>query len=147
MSRREWLLILAALKGPAGGLDPVRVQKGLFLLAMEGDVPVEERYEFEPYNYGPMSRDVYRDLGELGADGLIERVEVAGQSWPRFRATEHGRELAQQLVNEADPHTRAAARKLYEIKQDIVRKSFADLLNDVYDRYPRYAEKSVFQQT
>ncbi|MBA3382783.1 MAG: PadR family transcriptional regulator [Actinobacteria bacterium] len=147
MSKRDWLLILAALKGPAAGLDPVRVQKGMFLLAMEGDLPAQERYEFEPYNYGPMSKEVYRDLDELVVEGLVERTQAPGQAWPRYRATERGRQTAQRLVDESGPDAEQSARKLYEIKRDIVDKTFSGLLNDVYDRYPRYAEKSVFHKT
>ena len=43
--------------------------------------------------------------------------------------------------------TRSSPRESYEIKRDIVAKTFSGLLNDVYDRYPQYAEKSVFQKT
>jgi uncharacterized protein YwgA len=147
MYKRDWLLVLAALKGPATGLDPVRLQKGMFLLAQEGGIPAEEAYGFEPYNYGPMSRELYRDLDALEAAGLVERVDVPGQSWHRYRASERGRASAQRLINEAGPNAQASARRLYEIKRDIVAKNFSVLLNDVYERYPLYATKSVFQKS
>jgi uncharacterized protein YwgA len=147
MERRDWLLVLAALKGPAVGLDPVRLQKGMFLLAHEGGVPADEAYHFEPYNYGPMSRELYRDLDALEAAGLVERVDVPGQSWQRYRASERGLAAAQALINQAGPETQDSARRLYEIKRDISAKTFSGLLSDVYERYPLYATKSVFQKT
>ena len=55
MTRRDWLLLLVARHADARGLEPVRVQKALFLHAREGGVPARERYWFVPYNYGPMS--------------------------------------------------------------------------------------------
>jgi hypothetical protein len=147
VTRKDWLLVLLALKGPAVGLDPIRVQKGMFLFAMEGGAPSTEVYEFEPYNYGPMSRAVYVDLDALVAEGLVERVPVADQRWDRYRATPRGRERAQALVDGTADQRRRAAGKLYEIKQGIVGKSFSGLLNDVYDRYPEFAERSVFQRS
>jgi uncharacterized protein YwgA len=144
--KRDWLLLFAALKGPAEGVDPIRFQKGLFLFSQEVGAPEEERYHFEPYNYGPMSREIYRDLDDLVAEGLLERRPVPGQPWKRFRATESGRAQAQQLLDQADTPTLTAARALYEIKQSTVSKGFAELLNDVYDRYPAYASRSVFRR-
>jgi hypothetical protein len=43
VTRRDWLLILCAYHGAPGGLDPVRVQKGMFLFARTGEVPTRER--------------------------------------------------------------------------------------------------------
>lgn len=147
MLKSDWLLVLAALKGSAEGLDPIRLQKGMFLFAQQGGAPEVERYDFEPYNYGPMSRELYRDLDHLVHEGLLEATAVSGQTWQRYRANDAGREHAQRLLDEADPDTLNAARRLYEIKRSIVDKGFARLLNDVYDRYPEYAARSVFRRT
>ncbi|MGH7490032.1 MAG: hypothetical protein ACREMY_31160, partial [bacterium] len=51
----DWLLLLLALKDAERPLDPVRLQKGLFLLAEEGGLSGAESYRFEPYDYGPFS--------------------------------------------------------------------------------------------
>jgi uncharacterized protein len=147
MLKRDWLLILVALRGPAEGLDPIRLQKGMFLFAQEGGAPRDEVYEFVPYNYGPMSREVYRDLDELVDEGLLDASAVSGHTWQRYRATDAGRRHAQQLLDDGDAPTVDAARRLYDIKQSIADMSFARLLNDVYDRYPEYAARSVFRRT
>jgi uncharacterized protein len=142
MTRSDWLLVYFALKGAPSGLDPVRIQKGMFLLSQEGGLPAEQTYDFRAYHYGPMSSAVYNDLEYLEATGLIEGTPVPGYSWQRYKATTRGVEEARTLLHEqADS---AAAHKLYEIKQDVASKNFNDLLRDVYARYPAYATQSVF---
>jgi hypothetical protein len=78
MTRRDWLLVLCAYEGAPSGLDPVRLQKGMFLFARTGVVPVHEQYQFKPYDYGPMSSMIYRDLDELVTEGFLVRHSVAG---------------------------------------------------------------------
>src|SRR5438093_519347 len=55
MDRRGWLMLLLGLRGEKGlvGLDPVRIQKAMFLFSRL--VPSEEAYPFAPYHYGPYS--------------------------------------------------------------------------------------------
>jgi uncharacterized protein YwgA len=142
MTPRDWLLLYFALKGAPSGLDPVRIQKGMFLLAMEGGLSAEETYDFAPYHYGPMSSTVYADLDALEAEGLIEGEEVSGYTWKRFRVTPAGLEAARELKHETDT---AALRRLYDIKQKVSEQTFAALLRDVYAKYPEYASRSVFQ--
>jgi uncharacterized protein YwgA len=142
MTRRDWLLLYVALKGAPQGLDPVRIQKGMFLFAHEADVPEEERYDFGPYMYGPMSSQVYTDIERLEAEGLIRGEPVPGYTWKRYTATPPGIDVARNLLAE-DAHA-AASRKLFEIKQDVASKTFNALLKDVYARYPNYATRSVF---
>jgi uncharacterized protein YwgA len=141
MTRRDWLLLYIALKGAPAGLDPVKIQKGMFLMAMEGELPEAESYGFSPYLYGPMSREIYRDVERLEENGLVRGEPVPGYSWKRYTATAGGTEVARHLLDEADPR---AARKLFEIKEQVASQSFPTLLRDVYARYPQYATRSVF---
>ncbi len=147
MERRDWLLLLVSFKGAPAGLDPIRLQKGMFLHAMESGRPADELYDFEAYNYGPMSKAVYRDLDALRLVGLVERIPVPGQTWSRYKATPSGIAHARQKVDAAGPEERSAAQGLFEVKQTIADKSFNSLLEDVYDRYPSYAERSVFRRS
>lgn len=146
MTRRDWLMLLVAADDGGDGLDPIRVQKGLFLLAQEGGLPLAQRYRFVPYNYGPMSPRVYRDVDALVRRGLLERVPVAGYSWGRLRATAAARERAQALRAAADPAERRALERLAEIHARITSLGFADLLGAIYERYPAYAARSVFRR-
>lgn len=138
----DWLLIYCAFKGAPDGLDPVRIQKGMFRLAQEGSLPPAECYAFAPYHYGPMSRQLYADVDELEARSLVKGEPVDGYSWKRYRATPAGVEQARSTARGARP---IALERLFGIKREISQQSFAELLRDVYERYPEFATKSVFR--
>jgi hypothetical protein len=142
----DWLLLLIASDGAPRGLDPVRIQKGMFLLAREGAAPAAQSYEFEPYNYGPMSRGVYRDVARLLAAGLVERRPVPGYGWAIYVPTDAGGERASGLAARAGAEAPATLSALAEIKRTITGVSFAALLESIYARYPEYAARSVFRR-
>jgi hypothetical protein len=144
MRARDWLLLLIAAEGAPGGLDPVRLQKGLFLLTQEAGLPRRERYRFIPYNYGPMSRGLYRGLRDLVGAGLVERRFAPGLPWGRYDATGAGATAARALEAGMGPRALARLARLREIKAQIAGQSFAALLTDVYERYPDFATRSVF---
>lgn len=144
MNARDRLLIFVALEGAPQGLDPVRLQKGMFLFSQDPIATEAEKYQFVPYNYGPMSAQIYADLETLAEQGLVEVVPVSGQSWARYIATAEGLSRAQKLLNqETSP---AAAHRLHAIKKDVASKTFSAVLEDVYDRYPEFATNSVFRR-
>lgn len=145
MRRADWLVLLLA--GSREGLEPVRVQKALFLLAQEAGLPPEERYAFEPYSYGPMSRAIYRDIARLVRQGVLEEVSAGAERRRRVRLTAHGRRLAGELDRDARSRRARARMQLDAIRSEVVRLSFAALLRTVYDRYPAYATRSVFRRT
>ena len=147
MTRRNWLLLFIALDGEAHVLDPLRIQKGLFLLAREGGLPRRERYWFVPYNYGPMSPRLYRDVEALVREGLLEHRVVDGRRWRPVRATPAGRERAQQLVEHASPCEHAAIERLRGIRRFVRGVDLGRLLAVIYERYPAFAERSVFRRT
>ncbi len=122
----------------------MRLQKGLFLDAMTGGADTGEAYAFVPYNYGPMSAQIYSDLEDLVSEGLVKEVPVQGQSWSRYMATEKGMQAGKALMSR-QPSDQAAQR-LYRIKEEVASKTFKSLLADVYDRYPEYAANSVFRR-
>lgn len=144
MSARDRLLLFIALDGAPDGLDPVRLQKGMFLFAHDPVATANEKYEFVPYNYGPMSAQIYSDLETLTSEGLVEAVPVSGQSWARYIATERGLIEARELLG-GEP-SQEAARRLHEIKRDVASKTFSAVLEDVYERFPEYATNSVFRR-
>lgn len=146
MTRRDWLLVLCAYRGAPGGLDPVRVQKGMFLFARSATLPARQRYAFKPYDYGPMSPGIYRDLDALVDAGLLTRHPVPGKEWCRYAATEHGRAVAGKRLHLLPERDKAAARQLYEIKQRVAESSFNDLLESVYREHPDMAVNSVFRR-
>jgi hypothetical protein len=117
--------------------------KGLFIFskkAEEGRVsPQQGLFDFDAMSFGPCSLDVYRTLDELLAEGLIERIPVAGETWSRYRVTDAGkRESVATGQRES-----SATRYLAELRQWCGQQSFGSLLSSVYAAYPEYARNSV----
>jgi hypothetical protein len=146
MKPADWLLLLVALDAAGVGLEPVRVQKALFLLAREGGLPRSQRYWFVPYNYGPMSPRIYRDVDALVRRGLLERLPVPGYTWGRVRATAAGRRHAEALAAAAGPRERRGLAALRDIRDLVTSLGFADLLATIYERHPEFAVRSVFRR-
>jgi uncharacterized protein YwgA len=144
VNRRDWLLLAIAID--ADGLDPIRVQKAMFLFAQEGGRPVGERYSFVAYNYGPMSPGVYRDVEALVRRGLLERRPVEGQRWSRLAATGAGQAWARGRLEAIAAREPEAVARLRQIRRTVQALDFAGLLDIVYGRYPEYAERSVFRR-
>lgn len=145
MRARDWLLLLVSEAAP-GGLDPVRLQKGMFLLAEEAALPRGERYRFVPYNYGPMSRGLYRGLRDLVRAGLVERRSAPGVPWGRYSVTAAGAARAGELETALGPRALERLARLREIRARIAGQTFGELLTDVYDRYPEYSGRTVFRR-
>jgi uncharacterized protein YwgA len=145
MKRRDWLLLFAAYEGAPDGLDPIRFQKGLFLFARRAPAPERSKYVFKPYDYGPMSAGIYSDLDRLVDDGLLERVSVPGKRWSRYKPNRVTFREGQRLLKRAeDENLLDAARELFQIKQDVSRMGFNELLERVYADYPEFAVNSIF---
>ena len=143
MERWELLLLfLGTGKAANETLDPVRIMKGMFLLEMGGGLE-SNSYAFEPYDYGPFSISVYRDLDLLQDKGLIERIARPGRNWSYVRATDAGRKMAETLEAKTKPEQ---SKLIYAVHEEVLSKTFAELLRYIYDKYPKYAGRSVFQQ-
>lgn len=141
MERWELLLLFLGLDGAVNRLiDPVRIMKGMFLLEKRGGL-MGHSYNFEPYDYGPFSILVYRDLELLEAKGLIERVLSPGRNWSYVRLTEEGRSVVKDLKKKA---TQQQLELISEVYNEVWDKGFVELLRHIYKEYPEYAGKSVF---
>jgi hypothetical protein len=140
---RWQLLLLFVGSGKAANqeLDPVRIMKGMFLLEMQGGLE-NHSYNFEPYDYGPFSISVYNDLDLLEGKKLIERIPRLGRNWSYVRVTDEGRNQTKSLEQQAKPEQLELISKVHS---DVLDKTFAELLRHIYDKYPKYAGRSVFQ--
>jgi uncharacterized protein YwgA len=135
MDKRDWLLL--AIRDE---MQPIQIQKALFKFAQEAGAPKEQVYEFTPYNWGPCSFGIYDDLQVLRHEGLIETVPT-GRGWSAYRTTEQGTRFVVALRQKADP---ALFKKIDEVREWVVTRSFEKLLKDVYSEYPAYATQSMF---
>lgn len=142
MDRWELLLLfLGTGKAANRTLDPVRIMKGMFLLEMRGALE-KHSYSFEPYDWGPFSISVYNDLDLLEGKELIERIPRPGRNWSYIRVTDEGRSFAENLKTKVKQKQLALISEVHEVVLD---KTFADLLRYIYEKYPKYAGRSVFQ--
>ena len=145
LSRRQRLLLALLSTAEGESLDPIRIMKAEFLLTQETPeslLPLEDKYEFEPYNYGPYSVGVYRDLDLLEMLGLLSSTRVSGRNWNRYTASATGREEARKLQAEVSSRV---LDFVGELRSYVLGHSFESLLRSVYAKYPEYASKSVFR--
>ncbi len=143
--RQKTLLMFLGVDGEQG-IDPVRVQKGLFIMAMETPkdwLPTEARYRFEPYHYGPYSAEIQYDLDKLEGYGLVEATRVIGRSWNYYSLTPEGAQLSSEVAEATNPKVVEYTQKLRDFVGNL---TFRNLLTTVYRNYPDYAVNSVFKQ-
>lgn len=127
-------------------LDPVRIQKGLFILSMKSPpdlLVAASRYEFEPYNYGPFAKQIYADLDALHRKGYITTDESWNRSWKFYSVTEQGRERARAEAQSMDARL---VEYMAAVRSFVTERSFRELLDAVYQEFPKYAVNSVFQR-
>jgi uncharacterized protein YwgA len=137
-NRKDYLLLFVSLPGGRYGLDRIRLMKGMFLFAQSNLVGARERYEFQPYDWGPFSRDIYRDLDAL-QEGALLAAFPEGSRYAEYRVTELGRQQTERLQRSLPAQITDC---LAEIKVTVTSKSFLELLEYVYERYSRFAERS-----
>jgi len=145
VQREDWPLLLIArdathADGP-DTLDPVRIQKGMFLLSMRG--PQRDLYAFRPYNWGPYSPELVSDLNSLVALGLLHTEQEPGRTWARYRPTERGAARAGAVAEAVGGTT---TRWMASVRRFLTTRSFTQLLSDIYDEYPTYATQSLFKR-
>lgn len=143
LARSDWLLLLldrAALsaRGPEE-LDPVRIQKGMFLLSKRG--PARGVYEFRAYDWGPFSSNIYADLASLTRRGDLSEEKVSGRTWSTYRVTARGHDRAVALAAKMHPENITWLRQARDF---LTTRSFAQLLREIYELYPDYAVNSRF---
>jgi DNA-binding PadR family transcriptional regulator len=142
VDRRGWLL--AFIAAPADNArfltDQIRIMKGLFLLSKEGPADLRDLYAFEPYDYGPFDKQVYKDLDALEQMGLIASERVPGSNRRSFRTTPQGDHRFDEIRASAKPETLAAVD---QAKALVCSMGFMRLLRYVYERHPDFAVSSI----
>lgn len=136
MNRKDWLLLAIG-----DYIEPIQLQKVLFKFAEESAVPAVQKYRFEPYNWGPMAKQIYPDLEELQDEGLV-KAKPTGGGWSGYSLTPKGLALASQLREHA-PNELVEA--IDEKRAWVLERPFRKLLRDVYAQYPEMAKKSLFK--
>jgi uncharacterized protein len=141
LSKKDWtLLVIDAAKPDV--LTPIQLQKALFLIGQRvPEAGEHDFYKFVPHNFGPFSKDVYRDVEAQKNDGFIDEIISQGQNWPEYRVSQTGTSQAA-LLREA--MLTPALNYVDQLVKWVQAQSFRDLLHAVYAAYPHFATKSVF---
>lgn len=140
MEKKDILIALMYLPAnKAVVMSPIQIMKSLFLFKMELKLSDEEFYKFEPYLYGPCSFEVYSDLDSLKIQGLVDS-ETSVWGWKHYRLTKKGSEIAKENIKRMDKNM---LKQLRIIKNNVMSKSFIELLKYIYDKYPEYAKNSI----
>ncbi len=162
------LLLLSALSGPSGK-KPVasvtRLEKMVFLLQKETAFSGKDRiheFKFEPWKFGPFSREIYEDLDLLAS---LDLVEAKVQELPSYAEyTEQGRlidsEADEPVVQKAFSLTERGRRVAEKLKALLSERDWAEiaqlkrrfekvpltrLIQYVYQKYPETTSKSVLE--
>lgn len=127
-----------------------RLQKLVFLLQKqleneEIELGSDIEYEFVPYDYGPFSKELYADLDQAVLAEMVAgrkediddevtkyeyRIKKKGERW--FEAACDSTEK-QQILQIAE-----------DVKSEYGDMLLSDLIDEVYSRFPRYAENSIY---
>lgn len=144
LDRTDWLLLFltepSRTGAPSPPLEPIRIMKGMFMITRRGGPDLDHLYRFEPYDYGPFTSEIYRDLDALEAAGLVAQESVPGRSWRAFRPTTAGVDRGRELASSVAPWDAATVGDAYTFVRE---RSFLKLLRDIYSEYPEYATRTV----
>lgn len=137
MNKCDWLLLAIDDR-----MEPIQIQKALFKFTMESSAPKNELYSFIPYNWGPLSVEIYEDLSKLREEKLIE-FAPSGRGWNVYHLTEAGKGKRNKLREKAKPDL---LDKLDIARDYVTSRDFETLLSDIYKKYPKYAAASLFRK-
>jgi uncharacterized protein YwgA len=145
MDKRLLPLLLAsdqcATADESEPLDRLRIQKGVFLLAMRGPAQWSRLFQFAPYDWGPYSFDLASTVEHLLSRGMLAKEAVPGRRYMRYRTTSVGEHLIDQLSDEVTEEERTF---IQATRRYVNSRSFARLLREVYKAYPAFAVNSRF---
>lgn len=136
---------LLAIDSARAALQPVQLQKALFLFAAK--VPAEMlpgtgRYQFKPYDYGPFSAEIYSDAEALEQNGFVAISRPPSSRYKEFRVTPTGRAAAEALRAQEDPNIVTYLANLVTYTQSL---GFNQLVASVYEEFPEMKVNSVFK--
>ena len=142
MKREDLLLaVLAAAEGRA--YQPVQIQKVMFLL--DQNVPElitdGDGYNFEPYDYGPFDKQVYKDAETLNSFDFAEITSSPNGRWKRYAASGEGLERGEAIL---DSLSEAHKNYVCAISEWVRSLGFNQLVKSVYEAYPDMKRNSIF---
>ena len=135
--------VLAAMS-PADGkpFSPVQVQKLFFLLDWNlFECPEKRYFSFQPYDYGPFDKAVYKELEALAQKRMVEIIVSQGASPRTYRLTFQGQKQGAEGLS---GFPEATQQYIQEVVCFVRSLSFAQLVSSIYQAYPAMKQNSVF---
>jgi uncharacterized protein YwgA len=151
MHKRLIPLALAYVRDEEPIEGRTRLQKMVFViqqeLVEEGLFTEDELYEFFAYDYGPFSKELAEAIDRMIEAGLLDEAEVEyddeGNLKYLYELRPEGRALTEREM-EGEGFARII-EKAEHFKQRYNRElSLPEVIDEVYARYPEYAEESVY---
>ena len=141
--RRALPLFLAsrsfATEGETEPMDRIRMQKGVFILTHTGSDEWSSLYEFEPYDWGPYSRDLAADLRSMVTDRKISDNGLPPHRYGAYQTTKLGESLIEDIEL-----TDGQRDFIQDVRAFVTSMPFGKLLRSVYAAFPSYATESKF---
>jgi hypothetical protein len=138
---RNQVLLLALAAAPEHSLTPVQAQKIAFLVSQEAKrLAPKPFYKFVPYDYGPFSSDVYKDLEGLARRGLVSVELPPTVKVRRYRLTPEGKDCVLDIQEESGE----LSNYVTQATEWVSNLSFPELVSAIYARYPAFKRNSVF---
>ncbi len=137
-------LTLLAIASANSRLQPVQLQKSLFLLGEkvpENVLPKSMRYQFKAYDYGPFSADIYSHAEELEKEGLVSIVRSPQSRYKEYEITPAGLDRARSIASSDRSYISNYLAQLVAYTQSI---SFNQLVSSIYREFPEMKKNSVF---
>jgi len=123
-----------------------RITKTLFLFEKEIksklgiEIDEDSLPEFFAYDYGPYSADLFDNLNFFRQAGFINFENEDDAENTKYKLTDKGINWVEKnLLNEIDT---VSLELLTKFKKKMSELSLNDILNYVYNKYPKYAKKS-----
>lgn len=147
MHRRETIpLVLMYSEGQEAVQGRTRLQKMAFLLQQELEDIDISTYDFEAYDYGPFSKELYDDLDELIEKELIEESREEfdeDKVLYEYELTDDGEELVEEFIRKQALDDILEQSQM--LKKEFNHMDLGEVIDLVYSEYPEYAENSVLR--
>lgn len=151
MNKRLIPLALARVRDEEPIEGRTRLQKMVFVIQQNliesGEFHEDQLYEFFPYDYGPFSKELAEDIDSMIEEGLLEENSIEFDEEGNIKYLYSVKEDGERAVErERKEHE---YENIFNLAKEVKRRfnenlSLPEVIDEVYEEYPRYAENSVF---
>lgn len=142
--REKWVILIPSILGEIRG--KTRFMKLLFLLRMKYGFRKGSFFKFEPWIYGPFSKDLTEDLSELEEQNLmlkkvlpLSEDEIGKEKvLYEYTLTPQGERIASEILQNLSKREIETLKELAKFN----RMKLKPLLKYIYRNYPKYITQS-----